>query len=95
MVKVYKLLAEQPDKTDRDNVEVEVTDTTEIIKAETKTIAWYKAEVARLNTKAAVVAEQIATLEAEQAVLQAEAEKYELVEEPVVEEPAEEQEIIK
>ena len=82
MGKVYELVAEQTDKTDRDNVEVIETNTLAIVK--TKTVGWYKAEIAKLDAKLVAVAEAKATLEAELAALQVEVDKYELIEEGIL-----------
>ena len=88
LTRTYQLVGEQSDKTELDSVEVGVEQVATFTDNLTITASQIKAEIARLETKATVVSDQITALEAELAKLYVEAEKYELV---IPELPEEEQ----
>jgi len=76
----YTLVSGQTDKTERDEVEVSVQETATFINDSTLTALQIKAEIARLDTKAAVVAAAKAELERILIDVYVEVDKYELVE---------------
>ena len=81
MIKTYTLVADQTDKIDKDNVEIIVTTEKTFTEDVHKTPLDLKNQIAKLDEKLAVVAEEKAKLEAELAEILIEAEKFELTEE--------------
>jgi len=87
MTTTYTLVADQTEKKELDNVEVNIRKEEVVISTEAKTAGQLKAEIAKLDTKLTVVAEEKAKLEAELAEILTEAEKFELKVDEPVEEP--------
>ena len=96
MTTTYTLVADQTEKKDVDNVTVNVSTEKTITEVVKKTPLDLKNQIEKLETKKAVVQEEIVKLEAELVEVLKEAEKFELTvaEEEHIEEPIEE-EIIK
>lgn len=78
MIKTYTLVADQTDKTDKDNVEVIVTTEENFTEDVNKTPLDLKNQIAKLDEKLVVVAEEKAKLEEELAEVLKEADKYDL-----------------
>ena len=85
LTKTYALVNGQDDKTELDEVEVNIIKTETFVDTRAKTATEIKDEITRANAKIGRVTALVATLEEELAAHYVEAEKYELVveEEPI------------
>lgn len=84
MIKTYTLVADQTDKKEKDNVEVIVSTEKTFTEDVHKTPLDLKNQIAKLDEKLIVVAEEKAKLEAELVEILKEAEKYDIIEEEII-----------